>query len=790
MQSRSARFHRIATALIPRSLSNRVFLLYSVTLLALILAGLGLFLRYQFIRGVEDTQLSAVMLIELAQSAVADSVVIGDYDTLKKTLNKAVQGSTFSQAKFIGLSGGTIEVKDLSIEKQTAPAWLTKWTAHQFDDVNRVVQVGGKDYGVLRLQFDTNSVAERLWSLLIYFGTAAVASLLLGLAVIRYALSRWLGNLDRLQAFGAELGAGTLGASQLHIEGAPTEISEIVKMFNRTASLIREREESRRALANQKFALDQHAIVSIADLAGNITYANDKFCEISGYKREELIGQNHRIIGSGAHPPQFFKDLWDTITQGRVWHGEVANRTKSGQMYWVLVTIVPMLDDEGKPQEYIAIRTDLSERKRVEVERAELLERFQLLAKDLEAKTLALEQARAVELDIGYRIQKTLLVNVPDWAQNGLWLSAYNQPSKGIDGDFFDVLRVGVDAVDVVLGDVMGKGIPAALLGAATKLQLSRSMAELLVDRAADDGPPQPKDVVRLVNQKMAPSLQALNAFVTLVYLRIDVKRDTLTWLGCGHEETLVVDSNGAMTLLGNQHTPIGLFLDENYEQSVRELRPDESVFLSSDGISDAIAAGGKRVGRDAVNACVIRQLRAHGSPTMALHGLRREMLTDEVTTGDDVTMVMLTRQNPQRHRNRLEVPAMLESLTGIREFIQDQVGGFAQDRASLVSVAAVEVVTNVIRHAHGLMPGAPIEVICEHTSAGIEVEFKYFGEPFVPPPAQSEVDLSELPEGGFGLYIIQHACDEVIYQHNLGVNSVRLRLDRSTEAGDLSAQP
>jgi PAS domain S-box-containing protein len=121
-----------------------------------------------------------------------------------------------------------------------------------------------------------------------------------------------------------------------------------------------------RDLANQKFALDQHAIVSITDLQGTITYANDRFCKISGYTREELVGQNHRIVKSDFHPPEVFQDLWHTITQGRVWRNEVKNRRKDGSFYWVSATIVPLLGSDGLPKQYIAIRTDITANKELE----------------------------------------------------------------------------------------------------------------------------------------------------------------------------------------------------------------------------------------------------------------------------------------------------------------------------------------------------------------------------------------------------------------------------------------
>ncbi len=121
-----------------------------------------------------------------------------------------------------------------------------------------------------------------------------------------------------------------------------------------------ENDQKENELANQQYALDQHAIISKANVCGEITHVNDRFIELSKYSKDELLGQDHRIINSNKHLPSFFKDMWQTIASGQVWHGEIRNKAKDGSYYWVDSTIVPFLDKEGKPYQYISMRTDIT----------------------------------------------------------------------------------------------------------------------------------------------------------------------------------------------------------------------------------------------------------------------------------------------------------------------------------------------------------------------------------------------------------------------------------------------
>jgi PAS domain S-box-containing protein len=238
--------------------------------------------------------------------------------------------------------------------------------AVKIDDTATIKAIETLDNYVLEISLRstkavTESVQDRI--LLSRLTGIVLTVLLLSLAVfiiwfVQWRLARPLGKF--IDAFD-QVDASTHNLLHLPIERSlrGTELGALAQAFNHLAERL---SESKSELDFQKATLDEHAIVSIADVRGNISYVNDKFCNISGYSREELLGQNHRMVKSDEHSPEFYGELWRTIANGDVWNGEIKNIKKGGQFYWVDATIVPFLNEQGKPFQYVAIRTDITDR--------------------------------------------------------------------------------------------------------------------------------------------------------------------------------------------------------------------------------------------------------------------------------------------------------------------------------------------------------------------------------------------------------------------------------------------
>ncbi len=207
---------------------------------------------------------------------------------------------------------------------------------------------------------------------------------------IEYRLRTKQGDYRWIHARGQAIWDETGRATRM--AGSISDITERKQMEETLRTSLKE-------LADVKSALDCSSIVAITDAQGRITEVNDRFCEIAQYSRSELVGQNHRLINSGYHPPEFFQTMWKTIASGQVWQGEIKNRTKYGHYYWVDTTIVPILNKAGRPCQFVAIQNDITDRKQAEESLRHLNEdleaKIQARTKELEQRAQALERSNA-----------------------------------------------------------------------------------------------------------------------------------------------------------------------------------------------------------------------------------------------------------------------------------------------------------------------------------------------------------------------------------------------------------
>lgn len=272
--------------LLPRSLVGRVFALYTITLLTFVVAGLGLFYRYQLIATLEYEQQRTEGLSRVITPNVIDAAVIGDYDTIERTLERTVDQSNLSSARFIDLAGGVVRAQPSSSSKMWAPRWLVDKIARELYDNNHAIHVGGRDYGVLRLSFDAELIAARLWEQMRFALVLGLISIVGGLVLIRLPLVRWLGNLSRIQAFEQAMQSGDTTPVMLAAESAPSEFRQTFEVLGRAAASL----QAERVQASVALSAIADAVLTL-DPQGRVVLANPAACLMLGSNASELRGQ-------------------------------------------------------------------------------------------------------------------------------------------------------------------------------------------------------------------------------------------------------------------------------------------------------------------------------------------------------------------------------------------------------------------------------------------------------------------------------------------------------------------
>ena len=533
----------------------------------------------------------------------------------------------------------------------------------------------------------------------------------------------------------------------------------------------RDAEESRKnllhELTQQKHAIDEHALVSITDRDGIITYVNEKFCSVSGYTMEEMLGQTHRIIKSNLHTPEFYSDMLATVYSGRTWQGEIANRAKDGRIYWVASTIVPWLDPDGFPIKFLAILTDITDR---------ILAKQQLI------------EAQKSQLQIAADIQNHLLFGLPPKQLKGIALASHSEGSEGIDGDFYHFQRFDDGTVDLLTGDVMGKGIAAALIAAGVKSAYDQALVQLLTHQHPGSALPSVQAIVNAMHIELTPDLIHLGRFVTLTLLRVNRKQNSITWVNAGHTPTLLgrAETGETLELLGD-NLPLGVLPEEQYIEHRTPMRVGDTLLLYSDGLSESNNQQGEQFGMERIKALLQIGVAKGAYPSMVLNSLRSVIhdYTDFSVARDDSTALVVkftstaldtsSDQNGLYVERHLDLPRDLSQLAPLRHGIESICSNMSEDDTQMLILAAFEAATNIIRHMPEKLKQAHLTAVLRCFGEGVSVELIHQGEPFVP-DGPAEPDFSGNSFGGFGLYIIEQAVDRVEYAEPMpGLAAIRL---------------
>jgi phosphoserine phosphatase RsbU/P len=400
---------------------------------------------------------------------------------------------------------------------------------------------------------------------------------------------------------------------------------------------------------------------------------------------------------------------------------------------------------------------------------------------------LSLKKAREHEIYIASKIQKTLLLGKPPRDINGIQIAQLTIPSQKVDGDFYDFFKLNNQCFDLVVGDVMGKGIPAALLGAAIKSHLLRVLNELI--RLTDKKEfPNPEKIISSVHSSMIDQLEDIETFVTLCYARFDMAKYIFTFVDCGHMRTIHfhADSNRC-SLLRGVNMPLGFPEQEPFKQTLVSFKPGDLFVFYSDGLTEAKNQDGVLYGEKRLVDFVQKNARIELKELINI--VRKDVVAFSQSDifDDDLTCVLVGIEKKSTSqalldKAKLEIKNDLIELARVRAFVRNFCEGVPDlpldnNRINLIELAVTEVTTNIIKHAYGEHTGEQIQINALLLDNKIVLQFYDWGKEFDPKSVPLPVfDGSQ--SGGFGLHIISHTVDEVVYSRDKkGRNCVCLKI-------------
>ncbi len=465
-----------------------------------------------------------------------------------------------------------------------------------------------------------------------------------------------------------------------------------------------------------------------------------------GYSVKEVLGKDSGILYGDRRLTQKPGEIYESIKEQGFHVGAAKGKRKDGKTVPLEIITGEL---KGQPGVVLLLR-DITQRVLIEE---------------------ALKDARAKEVKIAGSIQQSLLISDPPKTLSNVDVAAMTIPSQEADGDFYDFISYNSDVFDFVIGDVMGKGVSAALLAAGAKSQIQNSITSMITT-AKDFHVPSPKEIMMSVHANIVQELINLESFLTLCYARFE--NNLLTYVDCGHTPIMYYKSNSETVFhLKGDNMPIGFELRETYVEGQQIIYPGDFFVFYSDGITEAMNSDGEMFGEERL-AKVVKSV-AQKSAQEIMSAIDETVMNflGSKSADDDLTCIVI-KIIPKEFDDMLfaekkEFSCDLSSLVSIRQMFSDFTSrhsdGCALPEAimNLLLIAVNEAATNIIQHACHEDKNMQVSVTLELYEDRIVVEFGHRGAAFSTNKSKS-IKNNTCYESGYGLYIIEESVDKVYY--------------------------
>lgn len=367
------------------------------------------------------------------------------------------------------------------------------------------------------------------------------------------------------------------------------------------------------SLRLQSAALEAAAnAIAITDSDGQVIWVNQAFTRMTGYSSEEAVQRDLSFLKSDRHDPKFYLALWETITAGEVWHGEMINRRKDGSLYPEEQTITPVIDEKGHIRHFICIKQDITERKQAE---QALLENTSILK----------------EMEIAKQIQLSLLPPSPP-PMTGIDCAGRCVPATHIGGDYYDIFLNG-EEVDMVIADVSGHSVGAALIMVETRSVLRAQLQALH----------SPAEILTALNDLLHDDLSRAELFITMSYLSYQTKTGRLRYTNAGHPPTLLYRSSGdSFFELDTEGLILGVKMNVQFEERSLSIESGDLLLLYTDGIIEAEGPDGELFGTRRLQEVIAREHRKPAVEVIAAVLEAVRSYTGVFSAKDDISMLVL----------------------------------------------------------------------------------------------------------------------------------------------------